>query len=115
LLTSFARMVECVVFACSLTVGLWYLNNLCCKTKYGTVFIINRGLFDNSESGSIQLIIMAGVADQCGWMVRDREDRMWDGGHRVKARRKVVQSSLGLWALSQLVPRIRSCVPTAVT
>ena len=40
---------------------------------------------------------------------------MQDGGHCVKARREVVQLSSGLWAFSQLVPRIRSCVPTAVT
>jgi hypothetical protein len=47
-------------------------------------------------------------------MVKDCEDRMQDDEHHVKARWEVVQSSSRLWALSQSVPRIKSCVPAVV-
>jgi hypothetical protein len=49
------------------------------------------------------------------WIVRGRVVRAHVGGHRVNARAECVQSSSGLWALSQSVPRMTSWVPTAVT
>ena len=48
-------------------------------------------------------------------MTSGREDWEQEEGQRVKAMCEVDQLSLGLWALSQSVPRMRLCVPMVVT
>ena len=68
-----------------------------------------------TEEGSRKLIYIEGVFEVAGWTIRAFVDKVQDGGHRVKARQEEVQSSSGLWALSQSVPRIISWGPTLVT
>ena len=66
-------------------------------------------------AGSTELIKTEGSFEGGGWMTSGREDWEQEEGQRVKAMREVDQSSSGLWALSQSVPRMMSCVPTVVT
>ena len=70
---------------------------------------------DGIEDGSRELIYIEGVFEVTGWTVRALVDKVQDGGHRVKARWEEVQSSSGLCALSQSVPRMISWEPTLVT
>jgi hypothetical protein len=68
-----------------------------------------------SGSGLRRLMYMAGLVVLEVWMVSGLTDRAQDVGQRVNARVEHVQSSSGLWALSQSVPSMTSWVPTTVT
>jgi hypothetical protein len=64
--------------------------------------------------GSKELMYIAGFEDRVVVRVIVGDDKLQEGGQREKRRREVVQSSSGLWAFSQSVPRMISWVPTSV-
>jgi hypothetical protein len=116
LAASLAKAVECVVLARTWAgQGELYLKSLYCKRKYGAANCSYTGDGLCSGAGSRELIYTVGVSFVDVWIMSGHVDKIQVVEHRVNARRKLVQSSSGLWALSQSVPRIISWVPTEVT
>ena len=70
---------------------------------------------DVGEPGSRRLMYIAGEVVGGDWTTSLFVDRVQVFGHRVKASFEFVQSSSGLWALSQSVPRMTSWVLMDVT
>jgi hypothetical protein len=69
----------------------------------------------SSLVGSRELMIAPVEVIFCGCKTRGLQDKVQDGRQHVNASRSMAQSTSGLWALSQSVPRMISWSPRAVT
>ena len=72
-----------------------------------------RGSTDSS--GRRQLITIRGEGEEGAEREKGVVETRQDRGQQVKVRQEEDQLSSGLWALSQSMPRIMSCVPIEVT